>query len=71
MIEPFWFIDWTPTSTTTPCQSEIASTGNEELLHTLQSSRTGALSCDGLESYLGHTLVVESYLYTEIDRQIK
>ena len=37
-------------------QSGPGSNDNEELLHILQSSNTGASSSDGLVSYLGHSL---------------
>ena len=42
--------------TTTQCQSGPGCNGNKEVLHILQSSRTGALSSDGLVSYQGHSM---------------
>ena len=62
-----WLIDRTPTSTTTLGQSEPGSNGNEEVLSTPQSSRTGVLPSHGLESYSGHLYWRGSYSSAEMN----
>ena len=52
-----WFIDGILTSTTPPGSSRPGSNVNVGVFYTQQSSRTGALPLDCLESYLGHLLV--------------
>ena len=54
MIDLF---DLKQTSTTTLGQSGSWSNGNKEVLHILQSSRTGSSTSDDLESYQGHKLM--------------
>ena len=44
------------TGTTTQGQSGPGGIGVKQLLHMSESSRTGALTSDGLVSYLGHSL---------------
>ena len=49
------------TGTTAPGQSRSGKNYNEEILHILQSSNTGASPSGGLVSYLGHSLGKGSY----------
>ena len=58
----------TLSGTTTLSQSEPGSNGKEQVLHILQSSKTGASPSDYFESYLGHSLGVGvvSYPFAEM-----
>ena len=51
-----WSVDGTLTGTTTLGQSRPGSNGNKRVLHTPQSSWTGASTSDCLVSYQGHLL---------------
>ena len=66
-------MDETLTDTTTSGQSGPGSNGNHEQLPVPQSSMTGTTSSDGLESYLGHSLLMvgRSYCYITYDMDFR